>query len=127
LPLLNYLLATRDEEESWEALLAYWLAGMPSDDRDRVRGYLEAVCTLDTLEHARIQRVLEVYARHQPDQDPRAAHPGDVRNMLRKYWLAQSLPESPGQIVLVDSVRRATREALKARDAELYAALEAAS
>jgi hypothetical protein len=125
LPLLNYLLATRARIASHEALLEHWLSYVPAVERDRVRSYLEAVCTLDTLEQAKIQRALEVYNRGQPQQARVPPHPGDVRNMLRKHWLARAVPESPGRIVLIDSVRRAAREVLQARDAELYAALEA--
>jgi len=124
-PLLNYLLATRDKPESWNALLEYWLADVPTDDRDQVRSYLEVVCTLDTLEHAKIQKALDIYNHHQPQGAVNSAHPGHVRNMLRKYWLARPMSESPGRIVLVNSIQRATREILEARDSVLYAELEA--
>lgn len=125
LPLFNYLLATRERLDACEALQEHWLARIPAADRYRVRNYLEAVCTLDSLDHAKIQRALEVYNRHHPDDGRHPAHPGDVRNMLRKHWLARSMPESPGRLELVDSIRRATREVLRAREAELYVDLEA--
>jgi hypothetical protein len=125
LPLLNYLLVTRDGVESHKALLEHWLSRVPADDRDRVRSCLEAVCILDTLEHAKIQRALEVVQRHHPARWKVPLHPGDVRNTLRKHWLARPMPDAPGRIVVVDSVRRATQEVLQAQDAELYAALEA--
>jgi hypothetical protein len=105
--------------------LEYWLVGIPTDDRDRVRSCLEAVCTLDSLEHVKIQRALETYRRHQPKAGKYPSHPGDVRNILRKHGLAHSMPESPGRIVLVDSMRRATQEVLQARSSKLYAALTA--
>jgi len=124
-PLLNYLLATRDKPESWNALLEYWLADVPTDDRDQVRSYLEVVCTLDTLEHAKVQKALDIYNRHQPQGAASSAHPGHVRSMLREYWLARPMSESPGRIVLVNSIQRATREILEARDSVLYAELEA--
>ena len=125
LPLLNYLLATRDQTESWNALLDYWLASVPEDDRAQVQSYLEIVCTLDTLDHAKIQKALDVYNRHQPEADAGRTHPGRIRNQLRKYRLARPMSDSPGRVVLVDSIQRATRETLGVRDSALYAELEA--
>jgi hypothetical protein len=126
-PLLNHLLATHEEKEAFESLLRYWFARIPTDERGRVLRYLEAVCVLDVLEHASIQRVLDAYDHYQPDSVRPRAHAGDVRTMLRKHWLARAAPNSPGRIVVVDSVRRAAKEVLKARDADLYAVLDRAA
>ena len=126
-PLLNYLLATCKETDAFESLLKYWFSRIPVDERGGVLRYLEAVCVLDVLEYASIQRVLQTYKDHQSNTGRSRAHAGDVQNMLRKHWLARSMPDSPGHIVMVDSVRRAAREILKARDAELYAALDKAA
>jgi hypothetical protein len=125
LPLLNYLLASRGRAEAYELLLEYWFSRVPPDERHRVRGYLDAVCNLETLEHASIQRMLEVYHHYWFDVPMHLAHAGGVRNVLRKYWLAGPAPDAPGRIVLTGSVRRAAREVLRARNAELAAALEA--
>jgi hypothetical protein len=123
LPLLSYLLATREQTEAFGLLLEYWFFRIPLDERERVRNYLEAVCVLDVLEHASIQRALEVYAHHKPDAVGFPAHAGGVRNILRKYWLSRPFPDSPGRIVLVESVRRAAEQILETRDAELYSQL----
>ena len=127
LPLLNYLLATRGREEAFEALLEHSFSRVPVDERERVRNYLEAVCLLDVLEHTPIRRMMEIYCRYRPDAMEYPAHAIGVINLLRKYWLSQSAVDSPGRMVLVGSVRRAARELLKARDADLYAKLEEAA
>lgn len=123
LPLLNYLLATRVESDAFNLLLDYWFSRIPGDERDRVLGYLEAVCTLDILEHVSIERSLEVYYRYWAGVSEHPLHPGGIRNLLRKYWLARPAYNKPGRIVLVDSVRHAVCQILKDRDAELYALL----
>jgi hypothetical protein len=123
LPLLTYLLATHEQTEAFSLLLEYWFSRIPADERERVRNYLEAVCTLEVLEQAAIQRVLDVYLGYRPTAAGFPAHAGGVRNMLRKYWLSRPSPDAPGRIVLVESVRRAARQVLEARDAELYATL----
>jgi hypothetical protein len=126
-PLLNYLLATRGEAEAFESLLDYWFSRVPEAERAQVRNYLDAVCTLDVLEHAPIRKALEIFCSHRPGAVGCPAHPIGVSNLLRKHWLCQPSPGSPGRLVLVASVRRAARELLKARDAELYAKLEEAT
>jgi hypothetical protein len=123
-PLLNYLLATREEAEAYESLLEYWFSRVPDAERAQVRSYLDAVCTLDVLEHASIRKALEIFCSHRPGAVGCPAHPIGVSNLLRKHWLCQPLPDAPGRLVLVASVRRAARELLKAKDAELYAKLE---
>ncbi|MGD8623970.1 MAG: AAA family ATPase [Anaerolineae bacterium] len=125
LPLLNYLLATRGRSEAYELLLEYWFSRVPADERHRVRGYLDAVCNLETLEHVSIQRMLEVYHHYWFEAPVPLAHAGGVRNVLRKYWLAGPAPDAPGRIILIGSVRRAAQEVLRARNAELASALEA--
>jgi hypothetical protein len=123
-PLLNYLLATRAETEAYELLLGYWFSRVPQTERAQVRSYLDAVCTLETLEHASIRKALEVYCSHRPAAAGCPAHPIGVSNLLRKHWLCRPSPDLPGRLVLVASVRRAAKEVLLARDAELYARLE---
>jgi hypothetical protein len=88
---------------------------------------LEAVCVLEVLEHAAIDRALHVYYRLHPDVQGRPAPASEVRNTLREYWLTRSAPDLPGRTILVESVRRATREILKARDPKLYAVMNAAA
>ena len=127
LPLLNYLLVTRGREEAFEALLEHSFSRVPVDERERVRNYLEAVCLLDVLEHAAIRKMMEIYSRHRPAAMEHPAHASGVLNLLRKYWLSQSALDYPGRMVLVDSVRRAAMDLLKARDADLYAKLEEAA
>jgi hypothetical protein len=127
LPLLNYLLASRKERRAFELFLAYCFSRIPTDERNQVKTYLEAVCVLEVLEHATIQRALEVHRRCCPKAEGYPAQAGEVRNMLQKHWLARPTPGAPGRIVLVESVRRAAREVLKAQNAELYAALNEAA
>ena len=127
LPLLNYLLVTRERVEAFEALLEHSFSRVPMDERERVRNYLEAVCLLDVLEHTPIRKMMEIYCKHKPDTMEYPAHPIGVLNLLRKHWLSQAALDSPGRMVLVGSVRRAVIELLKARDAELYAKLEEAA
>ncbi|MBN1138366.1 MAG: ATP-binding protein [Anaerolineae bacterium] len=127
LPLLNYLLVTREREAAFEALLEHSFSRVPVDERERVRNYLEAVCLLDVLEHAPVRKMMEIYRSHRPDAMEYPAHASGVLNLLRKHWLSQSAFDSPGRMVLVGSVRRAAIELLKARDAELYAKLEEAA
>ena len=127
LPLLNYLLVTRGREEAYEALLEHSFSRVPADEREQVRGYLEAVCLLDSLEHSAIRRMMGVWCGHRPDCLEYSAHASGVLNLLRKHWLSQAAPGSPGRLVLVPSVRRAAIELLKARDAVLYAKLQQAA
>lgn len=127
LPLLNYLLVTREREAAFEALLEHSFSRVPMDERERVRGYLEAVCLLDVLEHAAIRKMMEMYCNHRPEMAEHPAHAIGVLNLLRKYWLSQSAVDSPGRVVLVGSVRRAAAELLRARDADLHARLEEAA
>lgn len=127
LPLLNYLLATQNRAAAFALLLDYWLSGIPAQDRQRLQGYLMAVCLLDCLEHASIQRMLEVYHHFRPDAPGYPAHAGGVRNMLRKYWLARPAPDAPGRIVLADGVRHAIRQMLQSQDAVLFRALSEAA
>ncbi len=127
LPLLNYLLVTRDREKAFEALLDHSFSRVPMDERERVRSYLEAVCLLEVLEHAAIRKMMEIYGSYKPDMVEYPAHAIGVLNLLRKYWLSQAAFDSPGRVVLVGSVRRAAAELLKARDADLHARLEEAA
>lgn len=124
LPLLNYLLATRERTESFDLMLRYWLESVPVDERRLVQNYLQAVCTLDVLEQLPMQRLLDLYDLYRSNGARQPPHAGAVRRMLHKYRLAQSMPGEPGQITLVDGVRTAAREVLKARDGDLYDALE---
>lgn len=126
LPLLTYLLAKYEATDAFGRLLDHWLSPVPPRDRECVANYLEAVCVLDVLEHASIQRVLEVYHHYRPDATGFPAHPGGVRNMLRKYWLARPAPHSPGRLVLIDSVRRAVIHVFKARDHGLHMLMDGA-
>jgi hypothetical protein len=123
LPLLNYLLVRWERRHAFELMLAYCFSRIPADDHIRVRSYLEATCVLEVLEHAPIQRVFKVYRRHRPHARAYPTQAGVVRNLLQKHWLAHPARAAPGRIALVESVRRAAREVLKAQDAELYAAL----
>jgi len=127
LPLLNYLLVTRDREEAFEALLTHSFSRVPMDERERVRFCLEAVCLLDSLEHTSIRRMMEIHCKYRPEAKEYPAHAAGALNLLRKYGLSQSAADSPGRMVLVGSVRRAAMELLKARDAGLYAELDKAA
>ena len=127
LPLLNYLLVTRDKEEALEALLGYSFSSVPIDERERVRSCLEAVCLLDSLEHTPIRKMMEIYHKHKPNAKEYPAHAVSILNLLRRHWLSQSAVDSPGRMVLVGSVRRAATELLMARDAGLYAELARAA
>jgi hypothetical protein len=127
LALLNYLLARCEQRHAFELLLDYCFSRIPAHECNRVKSYLEALCVLEVLEHAAIQRVLAVYHRRRPGARLSPTQAGEARNVLRKYWLARSTPDTPGRVVLVESVRRAAREVLKERDAELYAALNEAA
>lgn len=124
LPLLSCLLATHETGQAYESLLDYSLNHVPEHERGRVHGYLEAVCGLEVLEDTAIERVLHVYGRYHGWPPEMVPHPGGVRNALRKHWLARAAPDAPGRIVLVEGVRRAAREALQLRDAELAGLLE---
>jgi hypothetical protein len=124
LPLLNYLLATRSCRQSFELLLDYWLEGMPNDEHGQMRLFLQAICTLEVLEHAKVQAALDLYRLRCPDVGENQAHPAQVRNLVR-HGLARSLPQSPGRVALVPSVRRAAAGMLQDYDPELYTALQA--
>jgi hypothetical protein len=127
LPLLNYLLSGWERQQAFELMLDYCFSSVPPENRAQVRIYLEAVCVLEVLEHAAIDRALHVYYRLHPHIQGHPAPASEVRNTLREYWLARSAPDLPGRTILVESVRRATREVLKARDAKLYAAMNEAA
>ena len=123
LPLLTYLVATRPLAEAAQHLLEYWFAPLPSQEGAYARNYLEAVCMLDSLEQASIQRALEIYYHYNPGAAGFPAHAGGVRNVLRKHWLARPASHAPGRLVLVEGVQRAAREVLKSRDQEMYQVL----
>jgi hypothetical protein len=127
LPLLNYLLSDWERQQAFELMLDYCFSSVPPEKRAQVRVYLEAVCVLEVLEHAAIDRALHVYRRLHPHVQGHPAPASEVRNTLREHWLARSAPELPGRTILVESVRRATREVLKARDPKLYAAMNEAA
>jgi energy-coupling factor transporter ATP-binding protein EcfA2 len=124
LPLLNYLLATHSHRRSFELLLDYWLEGMSNDEHDQMRILLQAICTLEVLEHAKVQAALDLYRLRRPDDGDDQAHPAQVRSLVR-HGLARSLPQSPGRVALVPSVRRAAAGMLQDHDPELYTALQA--
>jgi len=124
LPLLNYLLATCPRLDAFELLLDYWLDRVPTGERSVVRSCLDAVCALPFLEHAGIQRTLDVYGHYHSEPTRHPIHPRAVPNLLRKYWLARPAANAPGRIVLVDSVQRAAREVMRARNATLLAMLK---
>jgi energy-coupling factor transporter ATP-binding protein EcfA2 len=124
LPLLNYLLASRSSRQSFELLLDYWLEGMPNDEHGQMRLLLQAICTLEVLEHAKVQAALDLYRLRRPDAGQNQAHPTQVRNLVR-HGLARSLPQSPGRVALVPSVRHAAVGMLQDYDPELYTALQA--
>jgi energy-coupling factor transporter ATP-binding protein EcfA2 len=123
LPLLNYLLATHSHRQSFELLLDYWLEGMSNDESGQMRILLQAICALEVLEHAKVQAALDLYRLRRPDLGENQAHPRQVRNLVRR-GLARSLPESPGRVALVPSVRRAAAGMLQDHDPELYMALQ---
>jgi hypothetical protein len=125
-PLLNYLLATRDRRESFELALEHWLSRVPFEERGCVQTYLEAVCTLDSLEQIKIQQMLDLYGLYRKEDTRVPARAVEVRNLLQKHALAWASPDSWQRIVLAGSVRRAAREVLRARDAELLAMLQRA-
>jgi hypothetical protein len=126
LPLLNYLLATRDRMESFELLLEVWLSRVPSQERGRVQGTLEAVCILEALEQLQVQQMLDLVSLHRDGTVEPPAHAGEARNLLQKHVLAWASPDSPGRVVLAGGVRRAAQEVLKARDPDLFAILQRA-
>jgi hypothetical protein len=123
LPFLNYLLSQWEQDLAFELFLKYIFAQVPARDQATARSYLDAVCVLESLEHAAIEHALRVYHRWEPWAGGIIPHTGSVRNLLRKHWLARSSPELPGRIVLVESLRRAAREVLQARDPGLYVAM----
>jgi hypothetical protein len=124
LPLLNYLLATHSHRRSFELLLDYWLEGMSNDEHGQMRILLQAICTLEVLEHAKVQAALDLYRLRCPDEGDSQTHPAQIRNLVR-HGLARSLPDSPGRVALVPSVRRAAAGMLQDHDPELYTALQA--
>lgn len=127
LPLLNYLLAQHHRVQACEYFLDYCFSRVPAEERATVRRYLEAVCVLEVLEHARVDRALEVYYHHLSNAHDSPPSAGEVRSTLRKYWFARSAPDVPGRIVLVESVRRAAREVLKVQEPGRYVAMAVAA
>lgn len=127
LPLLTYLIATRPLAEAAQLLLDYWFSPLPGGERASARNYLEAVCLLDSLEQASIQRALEVYYHFAPGALGFPAHAGGVRNVLQKHWLARPDWRAPGRLLLVEGVQRAARQVLQARDRGLYQRLSEAA
>jgi hypothetical protein len=126
-PLLNYLLATRDRAESFELALAHWLSRVPFEERGSVQTYLEAVCALDALEQSKIQQMLDLYGLYRKEETKVPARAVEVRNLLQKHALAWTSPDSVQRIVLAGGVRRAAREVLRVRDADLLAMLQRAA
>ena len=98
LPLLNYLLATWPRIDAFELLLGYWLGRVPVAERGVVRGCLEAVCQLEFLEFAAIERMLDIYDRYHDQPAEHPIHAGGVPNLLRKYWLAQPARNAPVEL-----------------------------
>jgi len=120
LPLLTYLLATRERTDAFDLLLQHWFSRIPAEDCERMWNYTLAVSPLQVLEHVTIERMLEGYYRFLPEAAGYPAHPSGVRNALLKHWLARLVPGVPGRIALVPSVRRAAVELLKSTDLSLY-------
>lgn len=120
LPLLNYLLARWQGVHGYSLLLEYVLSRVPAESLQLVRNCLDAVCVLEVLEHEPVEKALRLYRRLQPRDDGTPAHAVQVRSVLRQHWLARAAPGMPGRIILVDSVRRAAREVLRAKDPETF-------
>jgi hypothetical protein len=78
---------------------------------------------LEVLEQEPMERVLGLHRRLRSWGNGVPAHASQVRSTLREHWLARSVPDAPGRIILVESVRRAARELLKVRDPELFVAI----
>jgi hypothetical protein len=127
LPLLSSLLARNDRARAFEYFLDYCLSRVPAKERATVKRYLEAVCVLEVLEHARVDRALEAYYRQLPDTAGPLPSASEVRSALREHWFARSAPDVPGRIVLVESVGRAAREVLKVRAPGRYVAMAVAA
>ncbi len=127
LPLLNYLFTQCEQDLAFEFLLEYVFSQIPAQERATVRGYLDAVCVLESLEHASIESALRAYHHGQPQAGPYHPHAGRAHNVLREYGMARSSPELPGRIVLVESIRRAAREILQVRAPSLYVAMNEAA
>jgi hypothetical protein len=120
LPLLNYLLARWQGVHGHSLLLEYVLSRVPAESLQLVRSCLDAVCVLEVLEHEPVEKVLRLYRRLQTGDDGTLVHAVQVRSVLRQHWLARAAPGMPGRIILVESVRRAAREVLRARDPEAF-------
>jgi hypothetical protein len=123
LPLLNYLLALWGKEQAYEYLMEHVLSRVPMDSRRQVRGYLDAVCVLEVLEHEPVEKAVRLYARRRPEGNGMPARADQVRSLLRQHWLARPSAGTPGRLVLVESVRRAAKEVFRTQDAELYVSL----
>jgi hypothetical protein len=121
LPFLNYLLVTHNRQDAFRILLRHWFLSIPPADRPRVRQYLEAIWSLDSLEDVSIEKALEVYRRHSGISPVLA---WGVRNLLLKHWLARSSPESPAHITLLPGVRSAIQEEVRTQAPALYTELE---
>jgi hypothetical protein len=127
LPLLNFLLSQYGQGQAFERFLEHVFAQIPVSARGTVRSHLEAICVLEYLDHASIQRALQVYHQCGIGAGTTIPHAGHVLNVLREFCLAQASPGVPGRVVLVESVRRAAREVLQARDPNLYVAMNEAA
>jgi hypothetical protein len=124
LPLLNYLLATQEKIRAFESFLQYWFLRIPPGERLDVWNCMQAVCVLDVLEQPSIQRALETYNQYRLSSR-RIVGSGKVLDTLQRHWMARPTESLSGSIALVGNVRRATKEILKDRDADLYVALDA--
>ena len=119
-PLLNRFLACFDETEARERFLSYHFLRIPPEERDQVRNYLEAVCTLTDLRRDFVTEALDIYHSYYPTAEGFPTSAPHVRNLLVRHWLARIQVEPPMSVSLTPSIALAIRRELRTRDPGLY-------
>jgi hypothetical protein len=115
IPMLNYLLSTRERGEAFSQFLAYCVTDIPLDDRIILQEYLNMVCMLPELDNASIRTMVGIYAKHCSSEIN--CSPFKLRNLLMFYGLATDIF---GKCIINESVRYAAQEVLKADNPTLY-------
>ncbi|GEM_PF-6723533 len=121
-PLLNFLLASRPQEEAFESFITYCLGRVSPPARVEMRHLLAAVCTLDALD-SRVEQAIAIYETYYPGTFARRPNVAWVRNNLFSLGLAHVRPGTSSVFTLTPAVGHAARRLLEGRNPVLFSEL----
>jgi len=125
-PLANYLVARYGVPEGLNEVIEGLLEPIPSEYRQKIREYLEALCVLRAFDEERIPTMLAVYYDDDSYRNWTFAQARKVRQELTRWALARWDSEQGGY-VLDKTVRKLVEEYLKVAHPDKWKALQQAA